>query len=64
MKTIILILIIGFAVIYWRGTKAIFTQAGMDCDWHAVYAICKEPSNNPQMPNIMEILKAGAKLKN
>jgi len=60
---IIVVLIILFAFIYWRGTKSILAKMGMDCEWHVFYAFCKAPVKNTQMPNFMEIFKAGIKFK-
>jgi hypothetical protein len=62
-KLIILAIIIIFIGVYWRGTKSILAKMGMDCDWHVFYAFCKAPAKNSQMPNFMEILKAGVKIK-
>ncbi len=65
MKKLILIIVIIFVVVYWRGTKSILAKMGMDCDWHAFYAICKSDPKmqNTSMPNFMDIFKAGTKLK-
>lgn len=62
-KLLILAIIAIFVFVYWRGTKSILAKAGMDCEWHTVYAVCKSPSKNPQMPNFMDILKAGSNFK-
>jgi hypothetical protein len=58
---IIIALIIIFVIVYWRGTKEILAKAGMDCEWHAFYAICKSDKPQGRMPNFMDILKAGSK---
>lgn len=65
MKTkILLVLILIFAFVYWRGAKSILTKMGLDCNWHAVYAVCLTDSKKVKdgvSPDFMDIIKAGWK---
>lgn len=62
-KLLILALIIGFGFVYWRGTKVILTKSGMDCEWHAFYAICKQPKKASPFPSLLDVIKTGANFK-
>jgi hypothetical protein len=64
---ILLVLIILFAIVYWRGTKQILAARNTNCNWHTVYAICVTDSKkvySVQPPSLMDTLKAGASIQN
>ena len=61
---ILIVLVIALAFIYWRGTKAILSAKGYDCNWHAVYSVCLTDSKkvkDAQAPQFMDVIKAGIK---
>lgn len=58
---IILVVLIVFAFLYWRGSKAITKEKGLDCSYHIVYAVCKAKSSATPIPGLFEILKRGTK---
>ncbi|OGE81437.1 MAG: hypothetical protein A3H72_01210 [Candidatus Doudnabacteria bacterium RIFCSPLOWO2_02_FULL_48_8] len=58
---LILLVLFALAFLYWRGTKAIANEKNLECEWHLVYAICKQKGKATELPSIFDVLKAGAK---
>ena len=55
---IVLVLILVFGFIYWRGSKALTQDKKLDCRYHIVDALCK---GNTSIPSWIDVLKAGVK---
>lgn len=58
---VILVLIIVFLFLYWRGVKSVTSSKGWDCKYHLIYAVCNAKNNKAQLPDIWDILQAGVK---
>ena len=62
MRTrLILLVIVVFAFVYWRGIKQSTAKQGLDCDYHLVYAVCTAKGKTSAMPGFFDVLKAGVK---
>ncbi|OGE83176.1 MAG: hypothetical protein A3B10_01550 [Candidatus Doudnabacteria bacterium RIFCSPLOWO2_01_FULL_44_21] len=58
---IILVGLIVFLFIYWRGTKAYTKQNNLECERHIVYAVCKQLGKSTTVPTLWDVLKAGVR---
>lgn len=63
MKTkIILVVILVLLFLYWRGvTTLLTTQKGWNCQYQLAYALCEARNNKATLPNLWDVLVAGAK---
>ena len=62
MRTKIIYLAIAVLIfVYWRGVKAISAEKNLECNYHLVYAVCKQKGKATELPTFFEVLKAGAK---
>lgn len=60
-KKIILVLILVFAFVYWRGTKEYIKANNLECERHVVYAVCKQIGQATIVPSLLDVLKEGVK---
>ncbi|MBI2355751.1 MAG: hypothetical protein HYV13_00910 [Candidatus Doudnabacteria bacterium] len=58
---LLLLILIALAFIYWRGTKAIAVEKNLECEYHVVYALCKQKGKSTELPTIFDVFKAGMK---
>ena len=58
---ILLVILAVLIVIYWRGTKAVIKQNNLECEYHIVYAVCKQIGKATELPSLWDVLSAGAK---
>lgn len=58
---LIIVALIALAFIYWRGTKAIAKEKNLECEWHLVYAICKQKGKATELPSLLDVFRAGIK---
>ena len=58
---LILLAIVALLFLYWRGIKRVTQEKGWNCTYHIAYAMCNAKNNKAQLPNLWDVLKAGAK---
>jgi len=62
MRTkLIWLAIVVLAFIYWRGSRTITKEKNLECEYHLVYAVCKQKGKATELPTFMDVLKAGIK---
>lgn len=58
---LLILLLILFAFIYWRGIRAVAKESNLDCNYHVFYAVCKQIGKATTLPTFWDVLKAGVK---
>jgi hypothetical protein len=58
---IIIFVLLLLIIVYWRGAKAYAKQNHLVCQYHFVYAVCKQIGTPTTIPSIWAVLSAGVK---
>ena len=58
---LIIFAVILLVAVYWRGVSSYVKKNHLDCNWHAVYAVCKQTGSATKVPSLWDVLKAGVK---
>lgn len=60
---LILAAVVIFLVIYIHGVIVWTNKNNLDCQWHVVYAVCKQIGKPTVVPSLWDVLVAGVKFK-
>lgn len=60
-KRLIIVLVVLFVIIYWRGTKTYAEENKLECKRHLVYAVCKQIGQATVVPSLWDVMKAGVR---